>query len=116
MESTERHILVFVSELSHVLGAMELALGDHGYRVRFASDRDEALELSSQQVFDLVITDQETLRTEGTSLLERVQAHCPCASIMVLHGDADPGLLPGRMRRGLRGGGGMPGGPGGYGR
>ncbi len=99
MEREERQVLVFVSEVSHLLGAIDLALGDHGYRVRFASDRREALDRLGSRWFDLLITDLESLRTEGADLVEQIHHLYPGTTIMILHGGEEPVVVPGTFRR-----------------
>jgi CheY-like chemotaxis protein len=99
MESEERQVLVFVSEVSHLVGAIDLALGDHGCLVRFASDPEEAFDRLSRQDVDLIITDRETLRMEGGDLVERFQDLSPYVSIMILHGGEEPFVVPGRVQQ-----------------
>jgi two-component system, chemotaxis family, chemotaxis protein CheY len=65
-----------------------------GYKVEEAGDGVEALELARQQVFDLVVTDQNMPRMDGVSLIRELRslaAYDPVA-LLVLSTEINPEL------------------------
>jgi DNA-binding NtrC family response regulator len=90
MRAVDKRILVVDDERS-VTGALEVILGDAGYRVATAKTVDEATELLRHAPFDLVLTDFRLPDLSGIELLERIKAGSPDTEVILMtaHGSLD---------------------------
>jgi DNA-binding NtrC family response regulator len=90
MRAVDKRILVVDDERS-VTGALEIILGDEGYRVATAKTVHEATELLRNAPFDLVLTDLRLPDLSGIELLERIKTGSPDTEVILMtaHGSLD---------------------------
>ncbi|MBI2568500.1 MAG: response regulator [Candidatus Schekmanbacteria bacterium] len=81
---------------------VSMMLRHEGYQVDEASDGQEALDLLSRVVYNLVITDLYMPRLGGIELLSWVRAHAPNTQCLVMtsHPDSDVMLRARKLTRG----------------
>ncbi len=89
MNAEKREILVWVNDVTHMLGAIDLALGGYGYSVRFAADFQEAFDTLKKNAIDLVITDFSTILENGKPFPGKARELSSYATVMVLTGDTE---------------------------
>ncbi|HEY9899106.1 MAG TPA: DNA-binding response regulator [Pantanalinema sp.] len=71
-----------------------------GYAVSAAQDGLEALEIASQQAFDVVVTDLKMPRCDGLHLLSALKARDPIVQVIFLTGEASMGDAIEALREG----------------
>lgn len=67
-----KHVLA-VDDSASIRQMIEITLKSSGYQVTLAQDGQEALEHCQQQVYDLVLTDQNMPRMDGITLIKSLR-------------------------------------------
>lgn len=88
--------LLVVDDRRDVLLTHAKILEAAGYEVHSTSDPFEALRLSRQVVFDLVLTDIDMPGMGGFQLVRELREHAPGLPAVMVSGYGDPGNLPDR--------------------
>jgi DNA-binding NtrC family response regulator len=83
--------ILIVDDESSITGAMEIILGEHGYRVKTAGTVAEAVEIFQGRSFDLVFTDLRLPDATGIELLARVKEDGPETEVILMtaHGSME---------------------------
>jgi DNA-binding NtrC family response regulator len=83
--------ILIVDDESTITGALEVILGEQGYRVKTAGKVSRAVELLHEQPFDLVFTDLRLPDASGIDLLTQVKAFSPETEVVLMtaHGSLD---------------------------
>jgi len=82
--------ILLVDDNRQGLIARKSLLQELGYNITTATNGDEALELFSQQHFDVVVTDFKMPRMDGVELIKRIRAAQAGARIILLSGFVEP--------------------------
>jgi len=90
MDGTERNILVYVEDISRLVGAVDLSLSYYGYAIYLALSLEEVCETLRRLPVDRVITDLSCLSLDRCSLLRRVEQLAPAATVMILTDGDEP--------------------------
>ena len=89
---TQKTILV-VEDQALLLLLSEEVLTEAGYRVLIAADASRAMELSSREPIDLLVTDLSLPGISGRALAERLQASKPALAVLYTSGYPNEPLL-----------------------
>jgi CheY-like chemotaxis protein len=82
--------ILLVDDNRQGLIARKSLLEELGYKISTATNGDEALELFSQQNFDVVVTDFKMPRMDGIELIKRIRGMHAAARIILLSGFVEP--------------------------
>jgi DNA-binding NtrC family response regulator len=83
--------ILIVDDESSITGALEIILGEQGYKIKTASTVSEAAELLRDRPFDLVFTDLRLPDSSGLDLLTRIKEDSPETEVILMtaHGSID---------------------------
>jgi CheY-like chemotaxis protein len=89
--SSSQPTILVVEDLAEIRSGMERTLRDCGYRVLAAADADEAVEVASRDIVDLILTEEEL--PTFTALLERAREHPSLKGLplVIVNPDAEEG-------------------------
>jgi CheY-like chemotaxis protein len=89
--SSSQPTILVVEDLAEIRSGMERTLRDCGYRVLAAADADEAVEVASRDIVDLILTEEEL--PTFTALLERACEHPSLKGlpVVIVNPDAEEG-------------------------
>jgi len=83
------HILL-VDDNNHGLVARKAVLEELGYRISTAKTGEEAFELYSANIIDVVVTDYKMPKMNGVQLIEKIRNSDKAARIILLSGFVEP--------------------------
>lgn len=63
---------------------LEFVLADEGFEVLFASDGEQAVEVATRTLPDIILLDQVMPKMDGKQVLDALRAHAPTRSIPVV--------------------------------
>lgn len=86
--------ILVVEDRRDVLHVLETILSTAGYAVTGSTDPFDAVRLSRQDVFDLVVTDLDMPGMGGLQLIRELREDSPGLPALVISGYGDPGDLP----------------------
>lgn len=78
--------ILVVEDNDQVRFALSALLKDSGHTVAEAQNGETALDMVSEDRFDVVVTDVFMSRVDGIELLRALRADCPDLKIMVMSG------------------------------
>lgn len=81
--------ILLVDDNVNGLKARKAVLEELGYRLTALTDPKAALELSSMEHFDLVITDYKMPGLNGTDVIAGIRKHKPALPVILLSGFVD---------------------------
>jgi DNA-binding NtrC family response regulator len=83
--------ILIVDDETSITGALEMILGELGYKVKIASTVSDAAKLLSGEPFNLVFTDLRLPDSTGIDLLSRVKEDSPETEVILMtaHGSLD---------------------------
>lgn len=83
--------ILVVDDENSVTGALELILGERGYRIKTAGTFAEAVEMLRKHAFDLVLTDLRLSDRTGIDLLTLIKEECAETEVILMtaHGSVD---------------------------
>jgi DNA-binding NtrC family response regulator len=83
--------ILVVDDESSITGALEIILGERGYKVKTAGTVSEAAESLRDRPFDLVFTDLRLPDASGIDLLTRIKEDSPETEVILMtaHGSLD---------------------------
>jgi DNA-binding response OmpR family regulator len=78
-----RNVLV-VDDEPHITHVVCLKFRNSGHEVRTAADGEQAFELASRQVPDIIITDLQMPYMDGLELCMKLKQHAPTSAVPVI--------------------------------
>lgn len=100
MNSSDNGSVLVVDDDADVRFMLEEFANDMGYRIQLASDGARALDLLSQQPFDVVITDFKMPVMNGIELMAKARARNIETPFLVITGHGGEGVMLDALRLG----------------
>lgn len=93
MDTKRKKRILIVDDDQHLLELLEQTLSAVGYETVAAGGGVEAVDILSQQTFDLMVTDVKMPNIDGISLLKRVRRHYPDMPVLFITGVASAEIV-----------------------